>query len=66
MAQQNADNAFRAQEAELKARVEMSANDCLLDKYKKDAGYNKLPWIRKVFHLGDLDPFDGYKPKKGC
>lgn len=66
MKQQDADNAYRAQKAELKARVEMSANDCLLDKYKKDAAYNKLPWIRKVTHLGDRDPFDGYEPKKGC
>ena len=66
MKQQDADNAFRAQKEELKARVEISANECLLDKYKKDANYNKLPWIRKVTHLGDRDPFDGYKPKKGC
>ena len=66
MKQQDADNAFRAQEAELKARVEISANKCLLDKYQKDAAYNKLPWIRKVTHLGDLDPFDGYQPEKGC
>lgn len=66
MKQQDADNAYRAQKEELKARVEMSANDCLLDKYKNDASYNRLPWIRKVTHLGDKDPFDGYQPKKGC
>lgn len=66
MKQQDADNAFRAQEAELKARVEMSGNQCLLDKYKKDAAYDRLPWIRKVFYLGDLDPFDGYRKDKDC
>ncbi|MFR9498415.1 MAG: hypothetical protein SNI05_08330 [Rikenellaceae bacterium] len=31
----------------------------LLNKYKKDAAYERLPWIRKVVHLGDWDPFDG-------
>ena len=66
MAQAKADNDFRAQEAELKARVEISGNKCLLDKYKKDAAYNRLPWIRKVVHLGDIDPFDGYKPDDEC
>lgn len=66
MKQQDADNAFRAQKEELKARVEMSANDCLLDKYKRDASYSRLPWIRKVIHRGDKDPYDGYKPKSGC
>lgn len=66
MKQQDADNALRSQEAELKARVEISGSKCLLDKYKKDASYNKLPWIRKVIHLGDIDPFDGYRPEKGC
>ena len=52
--------------AELQAKIQMTANKCLLDKYKKEAAYNRLPWLRKVFHLGDLDPFDGYTPKEGC
>lgn len=52
--------------AELQAKIQMTANKCLLDKYKKDAAYNRLPWLRKVFHLGDLDPFDGYTPEEGC
>lgn len=66
MKQQDADNAFRAQKEELKARVEISGNKCLLDKYKKDAAYDRLPWIRKVIYLGDMDPFDGYEPESGC
>lgn len=52
--------------AELQAKIQMTANKCLLDKYKKDAAYNRLPWIRKVLYLGDHDPFDGYTPEEGC
>lgn len=52
--------------AELQAKIQMTANKCLLDKYKKDAAYNRLPWLRKLIHLGDHDPFDGYKPEEGC
>ena len=50
--------------AELQAKIQMTANKCLLDKYKKDAAYNRLPWLRKLIHLGDIDPFDGYTPEK--
>ena len=57
-----ADNAFRIREAELKAEVE--GNAMLLEKYKKDAAYDRLPWLRKLIYLGDRDPFDGYEPKK--
>lgn len=57
---------LNAQEAQLRARMEMEGQQCLLDKYKKDAAYNRLPWIRKVFYLGDLDPFDGYSKDKNC
>lgn len=52
--------------AELQAKIQMTANKCLLDKYKKDAAYNRLPWLRKLIHLGDIDPFDGYTPEEGC
>lgn len=52
--------------AELQAKVQMTANRCLLDKYKKDAAYDRLPWFRKLIYLGDYDPFDGYTPEEGC
>lgn len=52
--------------AKLQAKIQMTANRCLLDKYKKDAAYDRLPWLRKIFYLGDHDPFDGYTPEEGC
>ena len=61
-----ADEEYRRLQTELEAKIQITGNKCLLDKYKKDASYNKLPWIRKVVHLGDIDPFDGYEPEKGC
>jgi hypothetical protein len=51
---------------EMKAKIAIEGNVCLLDKYKRDAAYNKLPWLRKLIHLGDYDPFDGNKPNKNC
>ena len=66
MAQIKADNDYRTLQAELKAKIEISANKCLLDKYKKDAAYNRLPWLRKLLYVGDNDPFDGYAPAEGC
>ncbi len=65
-AQIKSDNEFRTLNAELQAKIQITGNKCLLDKYKKDASYDRLPWIRKVVHLGDHDPFDGYTPEKGC
>ena len=62
----NAIATYNAQEAQMRARIEMDGQQCLLDKYKKDAAYARLPWIRKVFYLGDHDPFDGYKKDKNC
>lgn len=53
-------------QAELQAKVQMTANKCLLDKYKKDAAYDRLPWFRKLIYLGNHDPFDGYTPEEGC
>lgn len=65
-AQIQSDNEYRKLKMELEAKIQITGNQCLLDKYKKDAEYNKLPWLRKVVHLGDHDPFDGYKPNKDC
>lgn len=45
---------------ELESRAEIEGNKKLLEKYKKDQAYEKQPWIRKLFHLGENDPFDGY------
>lgn len=52
--------------AELQAKIQMTSNKCLLDRYKQEATYNRLPWLRKVIYLGDHDPFDGYTPQEGC
>ena len=65
-AQIQSDNEFRKLKMELEAKIQITGNQCLLDKYKKDAAYNRLPWLRKLVHLGDHDPFDGYKPNKDC
>lgn len=46
---------------ELATKVAIEGQSALLDKYQKDAAYDRLPWLRKLVHLGDLDPFDGYK-----
>lgn len=43
----------------LKLKMNAEGQEELLNKYKKDAAYERLPWIRKVVHLGDWDPFDG-------
>ena len=40
---------------ELKTEAEIKGNKKLLQKYQ----YDQLPWLRKVFHLGKYDPFDG-------
>ena len=66
MSQIRFDNEFKKLNTELQAKIQMSGNKCLLDKYKKDAAYNRLPWLRKVFHLGNYDPFDGYTPEEEC
>lgn len=43
----------------MQLKMNVEGQQELINKYKKDAAYERLPWIRKVFHLGDLDPFDG-------
>ena len=45
---------------ETDAKVNAHGNRILLEKYKKDYYYARQPWLRRIFHLGDLDPFDGY------
>ncbi len=40
---------------EMQAKAEIEGNKKLLQKYQ----YDQLPWLRKVFHLGKYDPFDG-------
>jgi hypothetical protein len=40
---------------EMQAKAEIEGNKKLLQKYQ----YDQLPWLRKVFHLGKHDPFDG-------
>ncbi len=40
---------------EVQAKAEIEGNKKLLQKYQ----YDQLPWIRKIFHLGKYDPFDG-------
>ena len=56
---------WEKEQAQIKSDNEFRTLNAL-DKYKKDASYDRLPWIRKVVHLGDHDPFDGYTPEKGC
>ena len=56
----NAMNAYNIKVMELETQAEIHGNNQLLEKYKEDYYYERLPWLRKVFHLGDLDPFDGY------
>lgn len=52
---------FKKQEAELKADMTINGNNELLDVYRKQYDYEKLPWLRKCLHLGSFDPFDGTK-----
>lgn len=59
----NATNAFNLKMKELDIQAEIQGNKVLLDKYKEDYYYDRLPWLRRIFHLGKLDPFDGYSKK---
>lgn len=56
--QQEQNNVYALTKAELEAKVAIDGQTELLDKYKKDAEYDKLPWLRKLVHLGEWDPFD--------
>ena len=44
--------------AELESKTAIEGQTSLLHKYKKDYEYDKLPWLRKLVHLGEYDPFD--------
>jgi hypothetical protein len=55
---QEQDHIFALTKADLEAKAAIDGQSALLDKYKKDAEYNKLPWLRKLVHLGEWDPFD--------
>ncbi len=60
-ARERSDKEFELKkESELmQIKMNVEGQQELINKYKKDAAYERLPWIRKVFHLGDWDPFDG-------
>jgi hypothetical protein len=45
----------------LQAQLSIEGNQELLDVYRKQYNYEKLPWIRQWIHLGSFDPFDGTK-----
>lgn len=55
---QEQDHIYALTKAELEAKIAIEGQTALLDKYKKDYEYNKLPWLRKLVHLGEWDPFD--------
>lgn len=55
---QEQDNTYNMTKADLESKVAIEGQSVLLDKYKKDAEYNKLPWLRQLVHLGEWDPFD--------
>lgn len=55
---QEQDHTYAMTKAELESKTAIEGQTALLDKYKKDAEYNKLPWLRKLVHLGEWDPFD--------
>ena len=55
---QENDHTYEMTKAELESKTAIEGQTALLDKYKKDAEYNKLPWLRKLVHLGEWDPFD--------
>jgi hypothetical protein len=46
---------YMERKIELEAKAEIEGNKKLLQKYQ----YDQLPWLRRVFHLGKHDPFDG-------
>lgn len=51
---------FQIKMNELDTKAEIEGNKKLLDKYQQDYAYDKQPWFRRLFHLGNIDPFDGY------
>lgn len=57
----NITNEYSLKMREMEIQAEIQGNKVLLDKYKEDYYYDRLPWLRRIFHLGKLDPFDGYR-----
>jgi hypothetical protein len=57
-AQQEQNNELAKTKMELESKVAIDGQTALLDKYKKDHEYEKLPWLRQLLHLGEWDPFD--------
>lgn len=55
---QDQDHLYAITKAELESKTAIEGHTELLDKYKKDYEYEKLPWLRKLVHLGEWDPFD--------
>ncbi len=55
---QEQDHTYDMTKADLEAKVAIDGQTALLQKYKKDYEYEKLPWLRKLVHLGEWDPFD--------
>lgn len=55
---QDQDHTYAMTKAELESKTAIEGQTALLDKYKKDYEYQKLPWLRKLVHLGEWDPFD--------
>jgi hypothetical protein len=55
---QENDHTYEMTKAELESKTAIEGQTALLGKYKKDYEYEKLPWLRKLVHLGEWDPFD--------
>ena len=55
---QDQDHTYAMTKAELESKTAIEGQTALLSKYKKDYEYEKLPWLRKLVHLGEWDPFD--------
>jgi len=58
LSQQEKELDLRKEKQELEAQVAIDGQTALLNKYEKDHEYDKLPWLRKLVHLGEWDPFD--------
>jgi hypothetical protein len=55
---QDQDHIYTMTKAELESKTAIEGQTALLGKYQKDYEYEKLPWLRKLVHLGEWDPFD--------
>lgn len=55
---QDQDHIYEMTKSELESKTAIEGQTALLGKYQKDYEYEKLPWLRKLVHLGEWDPFD--------